>query len=163
MDPISIATTAASIAGTCVKIYSYIQSIQAVDNEIRVLGVEVDQLSRVLDSMSDSFKDPSLAESALECQTGHEAQHWRNVRRSLDDCRETMRNLERILDNVKTKEGGFLRFFKSRIKMDMNVGEIALLKQQVAAYRRTMQLSLQLITMHAPSPSTSITCVVLPF
>ena len=118
-----------------------------MDNDIRVLGTEVDQLSSVLDSISESFKDPSLAHSVLMLQTGHEAQHWRNVCRSLDDCKETLTTLEGILETVKTKEGGFLRRPKTRVKLDMNSGDISLCKQQIAAYRRTMQLSLQLITV----------------
>jgi len=148
MDPISILTTSAALAGTCVKIYTYIKSIQGVDNDIRVLGTEVDQLSIVLDSISESFKDPLLAHSALESQTGHEAQHWRNVFRSLNDCKETLTTLEEILETMKSKVSGFLRRPKSRIKLDMNSGEISLCKQQIAAYRRTMQLSLQLITVY---------------
>ena len=148
MDPISILTTSAALAGTCVKIYTYIKSIQGVDNDIRVLGTEVDQLSIVLDSITDSFKDPLLAHSALESQTGHEAQHWRNVFRSLNDCKETLTTLEEILETMKSKVSGFLRRPKSRIKLDMNSGEISLCKQQIAAYRRTMQLSLQLITVY---------------
>jgi hypothetical protein len=80
MDPISIATTAASLAGACVQIYSYIKTIQGVDTDIHVLGVEVDQLSQVLDSISDSFKDPIVANSTLEAQTGYEGEYWRNVK-----------------------------------------------------------------------------------
>lgn len=144
------------------KIYTYVKSIQVVDNDIRVLGVEVDQLSRVLDSISDSFNDPCLADAALESQTGHEGQHWRNFRRSLDDCKEILAGLEGILEKVKGREGGFLRRAKSRVKLDMSSGDILLLKQQLAAYRRTMQMSLQLITVYVPDHHSYL-YIVLPF
>jgi hypothetical protein len=124
-----------------------------VNDEIRVLGVEVDALSKALDTISESFKDPSLAELAIESQTGYDAQHWQNVRRSLGDCKATLASLETVVEKLKTTGGGLLRrSIGSRLKLDINSGAIALLKQQITAYRRTMQLSLQLITVYVPPP-----------
>jgi len=153
MDPVSIIESTASLAETCVKIYTYVKSIQAVDVNIRVLTVEIDHLSMVLDSITDGFKvskGPNPLDWELGSLTGHEARYWENVK-TLDDCKQTLATLEGILKKIKPKEHG-LKFFKqatSRIQLDIiKSEEIALLKQQIAAYRRAMQLSLQLITMY---------------
>jgi len=154
MDPVSIIESTARLAETCVKIYTYVKSIQAVDVNIRVLTVELDQLSMVLDSITDGFKvckGPNPLDWELGSLTGHEARYWENVKKSLDDCKQTLATLDGILKKIKPKEHG-LKFFKqatSRIQLDIiKSEEIALLKQQIAAYRRAMQLSLQLITMY---------------
>jgi len=149
MDPLSIASTSFGLAKTCVKIYQYVSSIQNVDVDIRVLCVEIDQLSMVLDSISSSFTNSSGAGSdSFKSLTGHEAQYWQNVKRSLDDCQETLGILEGILGKTTTR--GFWERAKKRIQLDTHSGEITLLKQQISAYRRAMQLSLQLIAMHTP-------------
>jgi hypothetical protein len=130
-----------------------------VDTAITTLGVEVNSLSQVLSSIHDSFSDSSLANAALSSQTGHEAQHWRNVQRSMDDCKDTLENLVRVLENVRRGSGGFLARAKSQISFKMSSAEITSLKQQIAAYRQTMQLSLQLITVYA-SLSAAAYCIV---
>jgi hypothetical protein len=52
-----------------------------------------------------------------------------------------------VLAPVGRGNGGLLSRVRSQVKLDLKSGEIALLKQQIAAYRQTMHLSLQLITM----------------
>jgi hypothetical protein len=155
MDPLSIAATSATLVGVCVRlsgyIYIVINKVQNVDTSVRVLGIEIDLLSQVLGSISSSFSDSSLAAGALESQTGHEGQHWRNVKRSMEDCQETLGSLERILESVKQGERRFLQRPRMLIEFERKSGEIALLKQQITAYRQTMQLSLQLITVYVMS------------
>jgi hypothetical protein len=133
-----------------------------VDTAITTLGVEVNSLSQVLSSIHDSFSDSSLANAALSSQTGHEAQHWRNVERSMDDCKGTLENLVRVLEDVKRGSGGFLARARSQISLKMSSAEITSLKQQIAAYRQTMQLSLQLITVYT-SLSAAAYCLVPRF
>ena len=153
MDPFTIATTAASIVGICAKlsntIFIYIQNTLVVDTAVDALRIEIDSLAHVLDTLGSSFKDASLAERALELQTGYEGEHWRHVKRSMDDCKVTLDNLQRILDRVnKVEVRGIMRRPIKKFKLDINSGDIELLKQHIAAYRRTMQLSLQLITVY---------------
>jgi len=152
MDPISIATASASLVITCSKLMGYIYTIinkcQNVDSAVQVLSIEIDLLSRVLASISTSFNNPLLATAALRSQTGHEAQHWRDVRQSMDDCKSTLEDLERILESIKKESGGFLWRPKKLIRLEMKSTEIQLLKQQVNAYRQTLHLLLQLINVY---------------
>jgi hypothetical protein len=100
---------------------------------------------RVLVGMGESFNDPSLV--VRSSQTGHEGQHWRNIQRSLGDCKKTLETLEAIVGAINKTEGGWLRRPRKLINLALDSGEIALLKQEVASYRQTMQLSLQLIAV----------------
>ena len=163
MDPISIIAASATLVRLCATtsgyIFTFVTNANNVDTAITTLGVEVNSLSQVLSSIHDSFSDSSLANAALSSQTGHEAQHWRNVQRSMDDCKGTLENLVRVLENVRRGSGGFLARARSQISFKMSSAEIASLKQQIAAYRQTMQLSLQLITVYA-SLSAAAYCIV---
>ena len=103
--------------------------------------------------MTASLRDPLLANTAFKSQTGHEVQHWGNVKRSLQDCQEVLESLEKILENVQKTDSGFLRRPRNIVKMSS--GQLTQLHQQVASYTRTMQLSLQLITVYVFSLGVS--------
>jgi hypothetical protein len=152
MDPISIATASVHLVGACGRlsgyIYTFIKKTQTVDTAVRVLDIEINSLSQVLGSLATSFSDPLVASVALEAQTGHKGQYWQTVKKSMDDCKGTLASLERILEKVvKSEAGNLFRRSNKQIKLSMNILEIDLLKQQVAAYRQTMQLALQMITV----------------
>jgi hypothetical protein len=154
MDPITIVSTSAALAVSCVKlsgyIYTIVDKVRTVDNAVRVLGVEIESLSHVLRAISTSFDDQSLAKGALSAQTGHEVQHWENVQRSMGDCKETLTRLERVFEKLNKGDSlsGFLwRPSKKTIKFNMKAETISLLKQEIECYRQTMQLSLQLISV----------------
>jgi Fungal N-terminal domain of STAND proteins len=152
MEPISIATAAVHLVGACGKlsgyIYTFVQQSQMVDTAVHFLDIEVKSLSDILGSIATSFNDPLVASVALESQTGHEGQYWRTVKRSMNDCKGTLENLERILERVgKRESGGFFGRTRKHIKFAMNLSEIDLFKQQVAGYRQTMQLALQMISV----------------
>jgi uncharacterized protein YoxC len=147
MDPISIATTTGHLVGLCIIIYQFINNTKTVDKTVQALAKEIDSLSQVLQALSERFNDPSINSARLELETGHEGQYWRHIKRSMDDCTETLKNLEKVLMGVTKKEDDFLRRPRMQIKWEMKLGDIAALKQQIAAYGKAMQLSLQLITM----------------
>jgi hypothetical protein len=149
MDPISIATASACLVRLSVTvsgyIYTYVSNNRNVDTTIRFLAVEIDSLAQVVSSIQESFSDPSLADAALSSQTGHEGNHWRNVRRSMNDCENTLKHLEQVMEKVKK---GKMGMFGRAVKLQMNSVEITLLKQQIGAYRETLQLSLHMITVY---------------
>jgi len=86
---------------------------------------------------------------ALLLQTGHEESHWKSVHQAMKDCGESLEELEGIFKNLRSTTTGFARLLKPKklIKFNMKEQDVALLKQQIAAYRRTMALSFQLITV----------------
>ena len=149
MDPISIATASACLVRLSVTvsgyIYTYVSNTRNVDTTIRLLAAEIDSLARVVGSIQECFSDPSLANAALSSQTGHEGNRWRNVHRSMNDCKNTLNYLEQVMEKVKK---GKMGVFGRAVKLQMNSTEITSLKQQIAAYRETLQLSLQIITVY---------------
>jgi len=156
-EPISIAVTAATLVATCAKCTAYIwnltNQVRMVDTTITTLGVEITSLSQVLENIRMSFNDPNIKEKVLAPQTGHELEHWKSVQRSMNDCRETLEKMQGIFEGLgatRTRFGIALKP-KKLIKLNMKDQDIMLLKQQITAYRQTMQLSFQLITVYSPN------------
>jgi len=152
VDPISIATAATGLVGICVKLsgqlYTFVSRVRNVDESIQTLQFEINSLSLALGSIKLSFEDPLLADVISSTQARHERRHWQNVQQSLDHCLNTLSRLEGILANVESCDGQFLVSVRRRIRMDMKSGEMLVLKEQIASCRRTLQLSLQLITVY---------------
>lgn len=152
IDPISIASTSAALVETCGKvsyyIYSFLNKEKHVDTSIRVLKIEIDTLAGVLGSISVKFSDSSTAAIALQSVTGYEEEYWRNVKRSMSDCDVTLRTLEELLQSIKQSGSRFKRRATIQTRLEQKSGEIALLKQQIAAFHKTVDLSLQLITVY---------------
>src|SRR5208282_5070114 len=96
-EPISIAASAGTLVAVAGKLVEYILAYQAktksVDENIAGLGNEIKSLHFVLSAMRNSFNDPSVQAATLASGTGHEAQHWNNVRQSLNDCDATLQRL----------------------------------------------------------------------
>lgn len=74
------------------------------------------------------------------------------VKQSMDDCKKTLTGLEDVLDGIHEEVdfgpaiiGQAVRTFKLNLKSR----KIESLRQQIAAYMRTIQLCLQLITVYA--------------
>lgn len=152
IDPLSIASTSAALVETCGKvsyyIYSFLKKEKHVDTSIRVLKIEIDTLAGVLGSISVKFSDSSTATIALQSFTGYEEEYWRNVKRSMSDCEVTLRTLEEILQFIK--QGGSRLKIRTTIqnRLEQKLAEIGLLKQQIAVFHKTMDISLQLITVY---------------
>ena len=146
IEPLSIVTAAASLIGTCTRIYTFINNTRNVDIVLRALGDEIKSLSRVLNSMAQMFNHPTLANITL--RTGLEARHWRNVIRLLVDCRSTLEHLEDVLKNIRRPDlFRFLGRLGRQIRLDTQSVNIAVLNQQIRSYREIMQVSLQLLSM----------------
>jgi len=155
IEPISLIATSAALVGTCGKlagyVYQFARKASAVDTAVGMLGIELDELRRVLGAINTTFNNPELARAAFEPQTGHESQHWENVRRSMSDCQRCLGSLERLFEKMNKEESSFLGLGKKVLKMSWKEEHISLHKQQISAYRQTMEVSLQLITVYIPS------------
>jgi hypothetical protein len=152
MDPLTIATGAAGLIAVATRvsgyIFTWVAKTKTVDANVNGLQTEVKALTNVLCAMESSFQDETMTTATLANRTGYEAQHWRNVRTSLTDCRTTLTNLETIWGNVARNESkSFFGRQKKLLSMAINMEEITILRTQVASYRQTMNLSLQLLTV----------------
>jgi Fungal N-terminal domain of STAND proteins len=140
----NVVGNAVGLYSFCKEVLKYIDEVKHIDERIQVLCIEVGSLSQVLKTFTERTNDDSLD----GYRTGHEGQHWQNVARSMEDCQKTLERLTGIIEKITSKESGILR--RSILVWNVNnkAEDIALCRQQVAAYRQTMQLSLQLITLY---------------
>lgn len=97
MDPLSIAASAASIAGLCGKILvssaKFVEATGNVDDIFNGLNREVSTLSSVLESIGSTFK-------ARPPQMPFEREHWENIKNLLNRCDRTLTTLKTLLDNL---------------------------------------------------------------
>jgi hypothetical protein len=146
-EPLSIAVGSAALGRLCVQITLFITATWKVDRETDVLRQEIDGLSTVLTDISRSFCDPEKSANSL--RSGQ--QHWQNVERLITECQGTLTSLHRHLRNLPDNSQGASRFFRrplKKLKLELKSGEITLFQQQIAFYRRTISMSLQMITMY---------------
>jgi len=160
MDPTRIVESTAELFATCEKvsgIISWIDEKSLADEEVDpILGVvrsELDSLSQVFISLHTSFCDPSIVRCVFLPQTGYEGQHWRNVKRSLDDCQGCLNKLDRFFHpifNAKRSQA----FLQAKVIMaiirELNLAPIPAFKQQIVACRKVLELSQQLIDVYDP-------------
>jgi ankyrin repeat protein len=166
MDPLSITAAAAGLTTFCTQIVSTLSQFASdstrVDTTVQHFSDEITALSRVLHSISISFADPSV--SSLPALTGHEGQHWRDVQRSLGDCKLSLEQLAKILEKVKAAaEGkGMLRRARKQFTLNMRAGEIVTLRSQIVSYTQTIQISLQMISLSSQIADRSSTATIAP-
>jgi len=153
MDPISIGTAATGLIHICAnltgRLFTFLSRARTVDESIQTLRFEIESLSQSLISLRSSFDDPLIAEAIVNTQARHERQHWQNVRQSLVHCSRILTRFEEMLENVESCEGHFLINVRRQIRMDMRSREMVLFKEQITSCRRTLHLSLQLITVYS--------------
>src|SRR5271163_896110 len=150
MDGISIiASSAASLVSSCLTVYrnvsTFIHETKIVGDNIRVLQVEIEELRKVIAEIHHSLNNPTLADAALNPQTGYELNHWKNVKQSLDDCKKPLERVQSVLESVETAGGRILRQMRMQWALDAKSSEITMIKQELSLYRWTLQVSLQMI------------------
>jgi len=158
MDPALIVESTAGLFGSCEKISGIIswineKSLDDADPSLGVLRSELDSLSQVFVSIHTSFREASVARCVLLPQTGYEGQHWRNVKRSLDDCKGSLFKLDRFFHPLaKAKRSQAVlqsKGIKAMIR-ELNLADVQVFKQQITSYRKVLELSQQLIDVYYP-------------
>jgi hypothetical protein len=154
IDPITIASVAGGLVQVCGRlsgyIITYVQKSNTFDSNVSGLGSEIQSLSQVLVGMERTFESNAMNIATLEAGTGHEAAHWKNVRQSLNNCQTTLKSLEEIWENVNKTETRIpgLGRAKKVVTLIMSDEQITIYKGQIAAFRQTISLSLQLLTVY---------------
>jgi hypothetical protein len=156
MDPVSFASTAAGLVATCARIgdtlYQIYSDVKDIDDTVSTFRLEIVNMADALRSIESSFRDPVISQSILAKNTGYEAAHWKHVLKLLDDCKETLSELDGVLNGIqgghgKSKRGKSMRKLREYINHNMKSGEIARLRMQIQSYRETLSISLHMITM----------------
>ena len=126
-------------------LYTFIEDARTVDTHLSGLYDEVVSLSNVLDAISRSWTNNARVASA---RTLSEPQLWNSVNTSLEDCKNTLLKLERILSNVQNKsflERGMLKQPVKTVKLNLRMKDITYFRQQLQSYGNAMQSALLMI------------------
>lgn len=142
MGPLSIAYS--SIALVCIRlskqIYTWVNQAKDIDEEVQTLATEVVAYSRVLGAIDQNLRRPAIAEAVRNS----EGEFWSQVKRSLDDCSETMARLEKILGKVGGVSTNPFAKVANNVKFGLVFEKITILRRQINTYHSTMQLALQM-------------------
>jgi hypothetical protein len=150
-DPLSIFSATTATISICRDVLRFVNSIRTADESFQSLRKQTQSLSEVLDSLQANFRQPLVKQKIKSSQDGHqryghEGTYWRSVKQSMDDCRETLQKLERIL-NPSKRRGIIARMFRGA-RLVMKKDEIDKYWQEITFYRETMKFVLQWITSH---------------
>lgn len=143
MDPLTIATAAVSITKLCSQIYTFIRDMTSVDKSISVLIIEIESLSTVLIAIGNTFNDSVQVTVALSSPIV--SQHWQNIQKMLEDCKEALQEFESITENINQSGTQILLKPVQLISLKNSTGKITLIKQKLAAYREMLNMSLHCI------------------
>ena len=145
MEPISILLALAGVLRICMKaaalIRNHTEKIKQVSESMRSVKTEFDSLHGILVTLDQSLKLPSLQGSV---NSEYVRQHWQYLEKSLKDCQQTLKRLNAILEG--NKDGG--PSAGNQIALDASLGMMTTLKHEIAVYRQTVGLSLNLIIVY---------------
>ena len=125
----------------------FVDDVRSVDDSICSLCKEIVGLSRVLEVVSQAWKQNPLLVAA---QANADGNLWISVQVSLDDCKNTLEKLEKKIDKVQKSSflwRGFLRKPTMSIKLNMRMRDITTFKQHIHSYSSAMQSALQMTNM----------------
>jgi len=145
---------AVTITAVCVtitsSIFTYASKVKAVGEEIGTLETETAELSTTLGAVKKTFDDPVL--SAIVTDNKFLYNHWKEVKRSMGACEETLKGLEKLFENIASADSGLLKKVEKQIKLFVKNGEMTLCNRRIKAYRTTLKFSLNLIGMYVSLP-----------
>lgn len=148
-DPLSIAASAVTLVQLCTSvatsIYNFARETKHIEESVGALGEEIEGLRKILVGIARTFSNPIIATNLEE---GIGKEHFLHVKVSLEDCKNTLERLNRIVRQVDAIDGSFWRLVKKRLKMYTKSEEIRLLQRRVEFIRQTMNISLQMITWY---------------
>jgi hypothetical protein len=141
IDPLSLASTASNLAMSFADVALCIAKITKVDQAIETLQKEVDNLSKVFTSAHVYI--PKVGSYAITSRT--DAKHWDNVWQAMEDAKDTLHRLNKIVEDVTKTKGSIFRRGLRQFKMDWKSVEVVLLQREVSSCRQVMDMSLQII------------------
>jgi len=152
IEPAAIATASAAAVAACQRASRHIADsldrVESGDINLPVFKIEIDSLGGIFGSISVKFSDSAITTAIQQSLVGCEEEYWRNVKRSMNDCEATLERVEDVLRSIY--QGGVrpVRHGTLQAKSEQRRREIGLLKQHISMYRKTMELSLELIRVY---------------
>lgn len=149
MDPLSITTGVLALLGVCVSVSMQLRKVKngAGEAKARIGGLldDVDNLRHVLESLEVTLDD--LENRDTFQTTGHIGAHWWSLNRSLKDGKDTLVELQSILEALD-RDVSFLDGPRRYLRLRESTERIVDYRQRVQSYRDAIQFSLQTITLY---------------
>ena len=156
MDPLSIATGAASLAASAFRtsksIYSCINDIKNADATLLQMQGEVDALHSGLGSIASTFESDDVVQLCTAKSHNHlqSVKLMGSVQPLLADCGSTLGALDTVLRDIRGNPGLKHRLFRQPIKalkINLKSKDIDFIRHQIRSYSSAMQMTLQMIGM----------------
>ena len=160
MDPLSIIAFAGSVTNVVYQVsttlYTFIKATKVVDQTVQSLCAEVDGISRMLDGISASLKNPLLTTARLAAQHDENNDLWNTVLGSLINCQGTLERLDKALEAIRDKPSNGPSWLKQsgrQLKLNLQEDDIRRFRSQLHTHNMTLQITLQMINVYVmPEP-----------
>lgn len=147
-EPLSITASVATLLTLSVRVAFLLKEfrdgVQTVDSTLVGLLKDISSLQQVLESMRETFEAEDIKNNLQV--TGHVGNHWKNLARSLDDGKETLSQLQTLLEGVN-KTTSVLDAPRKQIRLKSAFDRIVAYRDQIQSYRAALHLSLSTIIM----------------
>jgi hypothetical protein len=156
-DPLSIATgilALLNVTGTIAnELKKFHEGANVVSKTIADLENDVASFSRVLESMRETFEHITAEGPG---QTGHIGSLWNNVARSVQDSKDVLSELQKLILDI-SRDSTFLDEHRKQLRLNRAEEKIARYRLHIQSYRDGLQLSLQTIILVSQVSSTRAT------
>jgi hypothetical protein len=148
MDPFTISTGVLAFISVPVKVLvglrQFKDSVKEATASINALISDISALRHVLQSMEETFY--SLDDEQALSETGLIGTHWQNLRQCLIDGHEALTEFDNTLLELN-KSVKVLDETRRKLRVQSAVAQITMFRQQIQAYKDTLQASLQAVIL----------------
>ncbi len=165
MDPLTVSTAVLAFLSVSIKVCVGLRQFRGgaveADTTINALMGDLGALRRVLESMETTFAEAGVDDDAVVRQTGHIGSHWRSLADALNDGHAALADFDELLQALN-KQVRVLDEPRRKLRVQSAATKIALFRQQIQAYKDTLQLSLQTIILWNSVSAQKSAVKVLP-
>jgi ankyrin repeat protein/tetratricopeptide (TPR) repeat protein len=151
MDPLSVTVASLSIIGSCTQcaliLTQWIGKLKTIDERIQTFINEIQSLSATHDALQKSLQQPAIVAAARNTEQNAGAALWKQVQRSLNDCKDTLEKLQKVLNDINPNSGSLFRRPILTFKESLLSGDMAALRQRLILFNSTLSLPLQMINV----------------
>ena len=150
MDPLSILGAVSTVTKTTywvsTTLFNFIQSSRVVDKTLEELNCEVEGLTKALESIALSLKDPAIS----RVKSGGDAKGpWGCLDVAVSDTKRTVNALKGIVEGLGVVEKSANSFKKTvkQVKLNLDADQISGVKNRIHTHTTSLQLALQTATL----------------
>ena len=146
MDPLSVLSAVSAATKTTYNISStlfrFIQSTRVIDKSLEELNREVESLTKALEAIELSLKDPAI----IRIKNGEGTKGpWGSLDVAVTDTQRTVNALERIVEGLGTVKRSANPFKKAvkQVELNLDADQITRVKDRIRTHTTSLQLALQ--------------------